>query len=111
VAGALAFVRPEYRVAAESAPVLLRTAAATSRGVAFGRTPSEALALASGNVAAGAAQVQVPSGDALTRARQAYRESRDALRRGDWGAFGRALDAVGAALEGRPGVTQPRGAP
>ena len=36
--------------------------------------------------------------DLRSRASALYTEMREAMRRGDWSAFGRALDALGAAL-------------
>ncbi|HEY9517163.1 MAG TPA: hypothetical protein VIQ74_15905, partial [Gemmatimonadaceae bacterium] len=35
------------------------------------------------------------TGDLRTRVRRLYETMRDALRRGDWSAFGRAYDALG----------------
>jgi uncharacterized membrane protein (UPF0182 family) len=48
--------------------------------------------------------IALAGADPLTRARALYLDSRAALRRGDWAAVGRALDALGAALgaSGRP---------
>ena len=43
-----------------------------------------------------------PQVDLRARAESLYRDMRDALRRGDWAAFGRAFDALGGALRVAP---------
>jgi hypothetical protein len=41
------------------------------------------------------------AGDLRTRVRQLYEEMRNATSRGDWAAFGRAFDTLGAILRDR----------
>ena len=56
------------------------------------------LAAALGLVPPGTGAVGATPADLRTRAEALYREMRDALRRGDWPAFGRAFEALGTAL-------------
>jgi hypothetical protein len=94
LAGGLAYARPEYRVGTDAAPALARVVGLVGDTARIGA--SSAAVLAPAAVAPGDAPA--PEGDALTRARQLYLDSRAALRRGDWAGVGRALDALGAAL-------------
>jgi hypothetical protein len=98
--GALLYARPEYRIVATGAPALSRVVALAGDTVRVGATTIAALSV-------GAASA-VPADDLtddltdepgrLARARRLFLDSRAALRRGDWTAVGRALDALGAAL-------------
>lgn len=90
-ASGIAFVQPAYRWRAENVPSLVRVAmlvgdsarALTPPTIAVGKTPGPTPA---------------PNG-AQKSAVALYNEMRDALRRGDWVAFGRAFDALGRALQ------------
>jgi hypothetical protein len=104
-AGAVAYARPEYRIGADGAPLLARVAAYVGDSARTGASPAAALAPTAPAPDIGAPAVA--GGDALTRARQLYLDSRAALRRGDWAAVGRTLEALGAAL-GAPGGAEPR---
>jgi uncharacterized membrane protein (UPF0182 family) len=95
-AGSVAYARPEYRIGADGAPLLARVAAYVGDSTRTGASPAAALAPAVPEPDVSAPVVA--GGDALTRARQLYLDSRAALRRGDWAAVGRTLEALGAAL-------------
>jgi hypothetical protein len=103
----IAFAQPTYRWRPPNAPSLNRVAflvGDTARSVAPPIAPS---ASAPGSVAASAASPNsAPARPAAGSKRSAgalYNEMRDALRRGDWAAFGRAFDSLGQAL----GVKKP----
>ena len=96
--GRVALLLSEYRWRADAPPELLRTAALLGDSVHSGVTVAAALGL--GDSPAGTAPAD-PTGDAAARAAAIYDRMRDAMRRGDWRAFGEAFDALGAAL-GRP---------
>jgi uncharacterized membrane protein (UPF0182 family) len=94
VAGGIGFVQPAYRWRAESVPSLVRIATLVG---------DSARALSPANTLAGAAPPKVAPASAQRSAAALYDEMRDALRRGDWTAFGRAFDALGRVLQpGRP---------
>jgi uncharacterized membrane protein (UPF0182 family) len=87
----VAFVQPAYRGRAVNGRSLVRVATLvgdTGRG----------LAPAMSMPAAAAEPRTAPAGPPKTAA-QLYDDMREALRRGDWTAFGRAFDALGRALE------------
>ena len=91
--GGLAYVQPVYRWRPQSVPTLLRVATLagdTARSVA---PPTGAAARI-----AGEAPVIAPHGDLRATVSALYDAMRDALRRGDWAAFGRAFDALGKAI-------------
>jgi uncharacterized membrane protein (UPF0182 family) len=91
VPAGVAFVQPAYRWRAENVPSLVRVA------TLVGDT-ARALAPAMSMPAAAAEPRTAPAGPPKTAA-QLYDDMREALRRGDWTAFGRAFDALGRALE------------
>jgi len=84
----IGFLQPTYRWRPQSGPSLNRVAIFVGdsvRSIAPGTTPSPA-----------------PRPPTTTTSPSAlYNEMRDALRRGDWAAFGRAFDALGRALESK----------
>ena len=94
VAGGAIFVQSEYSMRAD-APVELRWMAAMNGGAALaGRTTAQALG------APGGANDATTLSPARFHAQVAalYAQMRAALQRGDWPAFGRAYDALGALL-------------
>lgn len=95
VAGALAYARPEYRVGRDDAPALARVVGQAGGRVQVGGTVAAALGI---GVEATPASGALTPPDRLARARALYLDSREALRRGDWAAVGRALDALGSTL-------------
>jgi uncharacterized membrane protein (UPF0182 family) len=92
LAGKPAYLQSAFRWRAGAAPALARVATVVGDTVRSGPTLVAALGLAP------TAPVAVTPTDLRARAAALYTEMRDALRRGDWSAFGRALDALGAAL-------------
>ena len=92
-------VLSQYRWRGDVAPELLRTAALVGDTVRAGRTSAVAFGVRD-SVATGA-PLGVPVRADSARASVLYDRMREALRRGDWRAFGEAFDALGAAL-GRP---------
>jgi uncharacterized protein len=91
VASGIGFLQPGYRWRAESVPSLVRVA--TLVGDSASALSPPASMLASGPEPHRAPTAAQKSAAAL------YGEMRDALRRGDWVAFGRAFDALGRALQ------------
>ncbi|HKH91103.1 MAG TPA: UPF0182 family protein, partial [Gemmatimonadaceae bacterium] len=94
LAGKPVYLQSAYRWRAGGTPSLARVSAVVGDTLRSGPTLPAALGLAPsapGSLAA-------PPADLRTRAEALYREMRDALRSGDWGAFGRAFDALGATL-------------
>ena len=96
--GRLGFVQPTYSWRAQGAPALLRV------GLLVGDSVRNAPTLAQ---LAGTALVMQPphapvatSGDLRARAAALYARMRDALRRGNWAAFGAAFDELGKLLGG-----------
>ena len=85
------FVQPTYRWRPQSVPALNRLA------ILVGDS-TRSVAPASASSPSGAPVVQPASGTTPS-ARSLYNAMRDALRRGDWAAFGRAFEALGRALE------------
>jgi len=92
--GQLLFVQPLYAWRTDGA-TLLGIAATTDTAVTVARTLTDALG-ASGNTTE--STVPIASTDFRTAAEQLYARMSEALRRGDWVAFGRAYDALGALL-------------
>jgi uncharacterized membrane protein (UPF0182 family) len=87
----IGFLQPTYRWRPQSGPALNRLAifvGDTARALLPGGTSPPA-----------SASVATPSTGANASTRALYNAMRDALRRGDWAAFGRAFDALGRALE------------
>jgi uncharacterized membrane protein (UPF0182 family) len=96
VRGGLAFVQPTYNVGADGLPALAQVTVVTD-SVRRGATLATALTGAAPPVENDA------SGEGrIARARALYATLRAALRRGDWAAFGAALDALGAAVGAGP---------
>lgn len=94
VARSPAYLQAAFRWRAGATPSLARVAAIVGDSARTGPTLAAALGLTpsvTGTPATTPADVRV-RGAAL------YTEMREAMRRGDWGAFGRALDALGALL-------------
>jgi len=93
VRSGIAFLQPTYRWRPQSSPALNRVALMvgdTTRSVMPSAGPA-------------ARPVEAPPvGDPKATPASLYAAMRDALRRGDWVAFGRAFDALGRALEQRP---------
>ncbi len=84
------FVQPTYRWRPQSVPALNRLAILVGDSTRSIAPPSPST---------NAAPVAPPSPGTTTSARSLYNTMRDALRRGDWAAFGRAFEALGRALE------------
>jgi uncharacterized membrane protein (UPF0182 family) len=85
----IAFVQPRYRWRPQSIPALSRIALLigdSARSIAASAT------LGRGN------ETSLPAGDYKAAVAAAYSEMRDAMRRGDWAAFGRAFEALGHAI-------------
>ena len=90
VGSSIAFVQPNYRWRSQTTPTLNRVALLsgdTARSVAppFGVSPP-------------VAATSAPAGDLRTSVNSLYAAMRDALRRGDFAAFGRAFEALGKVL-------------
>jgi len=113
------YVEPVYLIAETSdVPQLKRVIVAYGGRVAMEPTLDEALAAVFGDrpsdraaeaADTGSEELAAPAalgGDALTRARDAVRRADAAMKRGDWRAFGAAMDEVKRALdeEGAPGA-------
>ena len=94
VAGRPTYLQAAFRWRAGAAPTLARVVALVGDSVRTGPTLAAALGLAATVPGTGGA----PPADPHSRAAALYTQMRDALRRGDWAAFGRAFEALGAAL-------------
>jgi hypothetical protein len=92
--GKPAYFQAAFRWRAGGVPSLARVAAVV--GDTVGAGPSLAAALGLSPDTSGA--VATTPADRHARAATLYDEMRDALRRGDWTAFGRAFEALGTAL-------------
>lgn len=88
------FVQSVYAWHAAGGATLQRVAALADDSPRAGATFGE-LAGATISTATGARSAPMPSGDLQTQVRALYKAMRDALRRGDWAAFGQAFDALG----------------
>jgi hypothetical protein len=97
LAGDIAFVQPTYSWRAQGAPTLQHVAILMDDTVRV----AASLAQLAGTLPAAATAVAPPVGSDL-RARVAalYARMRDALRRGDWVAFGQAFDELGKIIGG-----------
>jgi uncharacterized protein len=99
--GGLAFAQPTYSWRAQGAPALLRVSllmddtvrAASSLAQVAGTLPAQTPA----------APPSAAGTDMRTRAAALYGRMRDALRRGDWTAFGQAFDELGKLIGGGGG--------
>jgi uncharacterized membrane protein (UPF0182 family) len=86
----IGFVQPTYRWRPQSVPTLSRVALLaddTARAIAPSAAP-----------ASRGVEAPIIAGDLKTSVTALYAAMRDALRRGDWAAFGRAFDALGRVL-------------
>jgi uncharacterized membrane protein (UPF0182 family) len=92
--GKPAYFQAAYRWRAGGPPSLARVATIVADTVRTGPTLAVALGLA---VPTAGTTAATPT-DLRARAAALYAAMRDAMRRGDWSAFGRALDALGAVL-------------
>ena len=88
------YLQSAYRWRAGGTPSLVRVSTVVGDTLRSGPTLSAALGLAP----SGPGAIAAAPADLRTRADALYREMREALRNGDWGAFGRAFDALGATL-------------
>ena len=98
LAGKPAYFQAAFRWRAGASPVLARVTSIVGDSVRTGPTLAAALGVADSSRAAAA----VIAVDLRTQAESLYRDMRDALRRGDWGAFGRSFDALGGTLRVAP---------
>jgi len=94
VGGEPLYLQAGFRWRAGESPLLARVTPVAGDSARNGPTLPAALGLAPSP--AGPA-IATPT-DARARAEAIYAEMRDALKRGDWSAFGRAFDALGAVL-------------
>jgi len=89
--GSIALIQPAYQWKNGAPPMLARIGVARDSSAAAGATLASALGVmlqpSTGEAAA--------QGDFRTRVRRLYEEMREAMRSGDWLAFGRAYDALG----------------
>ncbi|MEO8881109.1 MAG: UPF0182 family protein [Gemmatimonadaceae bacterium] len=92
--GQLLFVQPLYGWRADGA-TLLAVAATTDTVVTAAHTLADALGSRGGG---GDPAIPIASADFRTSAEQLYDRMADAMRRGDWVAFGHAYDALGTLL-------------
>lgn len=95
-----AFVQSAYAWHAAGGATLQRVAAISAdsarSAASFGQLAGAALANASG-----APGAPLPAGDLRSQVRALYAAMRDAMRRGDWVAFGQAFDALGRIVPDR----------
>jgi uncharacterized membrane protein (UPF0182 family) len=92
LAGGIAFVQPTYSWRPQGAPTLQHVAILMDDTVRVGAS----LAQLAGTMPPPATSATPPiSGDLRARAAALYSRMRDALRRGDWVAFGQAFDDLG----------------
>ena len=96
----LAFVQPAYAWRLQGAPSLARVGVLLGDSVHFGHSLS---LIAGAHTPVTPAPVAEPSSDLRARAATLYAAMREALRRGDWIAFGKAFDALGKLLGGTGG--------
>jgi uncharacterized protein len=94
LAGKPLYLQAAFRWRAGATPALARVATVVGDTLRAGPTLAAALGLAAREPGT---PVATPA-DLRSRASVLYTEMREAMRRGDWSAFGRALDALGAAL-------------
>jgi uncharacterized protein len=94
LAGKPAYLQAAFHWRAGASPALARVAVFAGDSARTGPTLAAALGLAT---PAPGASATAPA-DVHARAAALYTEMREAMRRGDWSAFGRALDALGTVL-------------
>ena len=94
MSGAVALVQPAYWWKPGAPPALARVGVARDTVAAVGATLAAALGVAVPSPSE-AGPGPAGTGDFRTRVRRLYEAMREALRRGDWDAFGRAYDALG----------------
>lgn len=100
IAGRIAFAQPMYTWRLQSAPTLLSVSLLMDDTV---RTAAS-LAQLAGSLPATTPSTVPPAGvDLRARAAALYARMRDALRRGDWVAFGQAFDELGKLIGGGSG--------
>jgi uncharacterized membrane protein (UPF0182 family) len=99
------FVQSTYAWRPEGAPLLTRVAVLHGDSVVAGRSLAD-LAGIGARARAPIAPATLP--ELRERVQQLYGEMNDALRRGDWSAFGRAFDALGRLLRAAPRDTSAR---
>ena len=85
----VAFLQPRYRWRPQSIPSLNRIALLSG---------DTARSIAPMSAAGHLGEPSLPAGDFRASVNAAYTAMRDAMRRGDWAAFGRAFEALGRAL-------------
>ena len=98
LAGKPVYLQAAFRWRAGGVPSLARVATVVGDTVRSGPSLAAALGLAP----AAPDSVAASPTELRTRAASLYGEMRDALRRGDWNAFGRAFEALGTALRAPP---------
>jgi uncharacterized membrane protein (UPF0182 family) len=99
----VAWVQPAFAVARDGAPTLAAVRVLPPGARADADAVRAGASLAAAVLPAGAAPDDAtPPGDRMGRARALYTTLRAALRAGDFAAFGRALDALGALLGATP---------
>lgn len=89
------FVQPFYRWGGDGGPAVVAIAAGLGSTVRAGRSVGEALG-------SGVLRPALPGAAFRSAVAEAYRRMNDAWRRGDWRAFGSAMDALRALVSGRP---------
>jgi hypothetical protein len=104
VRSGVAFIQPSYRWRPQTVPTLNRLAVLAGDTVRPLAPPFTSTA----RPAAAASSAEHPSVVDGRSAAALYATMRDALRRGDWIAFGRAFDALGRLLGGRPAGARTR---
>jgi uncharacterized membrane protein (UPF0182 family) len=98
VKGGIAFAQPTYRWRPQAVPTLNRVALLTADSVRAIAPPITIVARAPSTPSSGGP----PVASSTRNAAALYAAMRDALRRGDWAAFGRAFEALGRALGAPP---------
>jgi hypothetical protein len=103
VGGSAAYILPHYADRGDAAPQLAGVTTYFAGQYSQGASALAALAPATAPAAAGprVADGGAAAASGLAQARALYEQARAALRDGDWVAFGRAYDALGAALAPR----------
>jgi uncharacterized membrane protein (UPF0182 family) len=98
--GAAAYVQTTYAWRSDGAPTIARVAihgtGSTRDSVSFGGSLAEAAGASLGGPGSGEEELTPP--DFRARVSDLYAAMRDALRRGDWNAFGKAYDELGRLL-------------
>jgi uncharacterized membrane protein (UPF0182 family) len=100
IAADLAFVQPTYSWRLEGAPTLVQVTVLTRDRIRVGPTLAAALGVPPGQPSEELAPM-TPA-DFRARVTALYEEMTAALQRGDWVAFGRAYEALGALIARRP---------